>query len=142
MGRDRVILLDGLEETIALGAQVASLLEPNMVIALSGDLGAGKTTLLQGLAAALGIYEPIVSPTFVYLQIYEAGRLPFFHFDLYRMKNSSDFLGLGFEEYFEKGGVTAIEWPERITPLLPPATLFIYLLQEGEKRRAKLSFAL
>lgn len=110
---------------------MASLLPSNAILALSGDLGAGKTTFVQGLALGLGIEEPITSPTFVLFNNYQ-NRL--FHFDLYRLKNPSDFTSLGFEEYFQKGGIAAIEWPDRITSLLPPETLFIDFSYNGTER--------
>ncbi len=109
------------EELIDLGRRMASELPPNTVLALSGELGAGKTTFVQGLAEGLGVEGPVPSPTFVLLNVYPA----LFHFDLYRLKSSADFLALGFGEYFEKGGVCVIEWPERIEELLPPNTRWI-----------------
>ena len=92
---------------------MAPLLSPNAILALSGELGAGKTTFVQGLAAGLNITETVTSPTFVYLHSYE-GKLPLFHFDLYRLTSANDFEALGFSEYFFAGGICAIEWPERI----------------------------
>lgn len=125
MGGNRIDFeLETAEKTIALGRHCASLLPPNSILALFGELGAGKTTFVQGLALGLGIQDPIQSPTFTYLNLYEAP-LPLYHFDLYRLKNSSDFLALGFEEYFDKGGIVAIEWSERIAPLLPLNTISI-----------------
>lgn len=120
MGRSR-LKLSSSEETLALGRKMARELPPNAVIALSGGLGAGKTTFVQGLAQGLGITDPIQSPTFVILNIYKG----LYHFDLYRLKNSDDFTSLGFEEYFQKGGICAIEWPDRITKILPPDTVYI-----------------
>jgi tRNA threonylcarbamoyladenosine biosynthesis protein TsaE len=113
---------------------MATLLPSNTVLALSGDLGAGKTTFVQGLALGLGIEEVVQSPTFVLLNIYQ-DRL--FHFDLYRLKQSSDFIGLGFEEYFQKGGICAIEWPDRIAPLLPVGTVSIHFAYTETGRTAE-----
>ena len=126
MGRKRVIPLASLEETLRFGCALGKTIKPDTILALSGDLGAGKTSLVQGLAHGLSISDPIQSPTFVYLNIYE-GSLPLYHFDLYRLSKSSDFVGLGFDEYLEAGGICAIEWPERIETLLPPTTIWIYL---------------
>lgn len=123
MGRERIISLPSYEKTIEVGRSIGVLLRPNTILALSGDLGAGKTTFVQGIALGLQIKDPVQSPTFVYFNQYE-GTLPLFHFDLYRMKNSSDFLGLGFDEYFHREGICAIEWPERITDLLLRKALF------------------
>lgn len=122
------------EETIAFGQKMASLLPANTILALSGDLGAGKTTFVQGLALGLNIKEPVQSPTFVILNSYQDS---LFHFDLYRLKKTSDFTSLGFEEYFQKGGICAIEWPDRITQLLPPGTVFIDFAYVGLERMAE-----
>lgn len=119
MGRNRIVSLSSAEETIEFGKFLASCLSPGSILALSGDLGSGKTTFVQGLAIGLGINVPIQSPTFVFLNHY-SGAVPLYHFDLYRMRGIDDFLGLGFEEYFDAGGICAIEWSERIAPLLPP----------------------
>lgn len=123
MGRIGLELLSS-EETIAFGIRIAKTIEPGTILALFGELGAGKTTFVQGLAQGLGIMEPIQSPTFVTLNQY-VGLIPLYHFDLYRLKTASDFLALGFEEYFHKNGICAIEWPERIASLLPEKTLSI-----------------
>lgn len=133
MGRERLISLASSEETKQLGQGIAPFLRPGVVLALSGPLGAGKTTFVQGIASALGIQEPVSSPTFVYLNLYQ-GTYPLYHFDLYRLKKSSDFLALGFEEYLEADGIAVIEWPERIGSLLPPSSL-IFLFEQNEKER-------
>jgi tRNA threonylcarbamoyladenosine biosynthesis protein TsaE len=112
------------EETWALAAELANELPPGTVIALHGDLGAGKTCFIQGFAAALGIDEPITSPTYTIIGEYE-GRLPLHHIDLYRLSDPEEALGLGLEEYFDANGITAIEWAERAEGLLPPDLLHI-----------------
>ncbi len=124
--------LPSLEETFSFGKEAANLLPKNSVLALSGTLGAGKTSFVQGLAAGLGITEPVQSPTFVLLNVYEG----LAHFDLYRLKQSSDFISLGFDEYFAKGGICAIEWPDRIEEILPPETIYIDFTYEKEGRIA------
>lgn len=128
MGRSRRIVvtrcISSSEEMKEWGKSVGSLLRPGQVLALFGDLGVGKTTFVQGLALGLGIEESIQSPTFVYLNQY-VGKYPLFHFDLYRLKGAEDFLGMGFHEYFESGGISAVEWPERIESILPPDVLHI-----------------
>lgn len=121
MDRSRIIFLSSQEETVACGKQLAPSLPPGTILALYGDLGAGKTTFVQGLALGLGIADPIQSPTFVYFNHYR-GKIPLFHFDLYRLKEADDFLGFGFEEHLDAGGICAIEWPERIPSLLPKNT--------------------
>lgn len=127
MGRKRVIPLASLEETLLLGSALAKALKPGTILALHGDLGAGKTSLVQGIARGLHINEPIQSPTFVYLNLYQ-GTLPLYHFDLYRLPHPDDFLGLGFDEYFDAEGICAIEWPEKIHSLLPAVAVGIHLV--------------
>ena len=112
------------EETWALAAELANELSSGTTIALHGDLGAGKTCFIQGFAAALGIDEPITSPTYTLIGEYE-GRLPLHHIDLYRLSGPEEALGLGLEEYFDANGITAIEWAERAEGLLPPDLLHI-----------------
>jgi len=129
-----LIFLETLQDTLAFGEKVARTLAPNSILALSGDLGAGKTSFVQGLARGLKIKEMVQSPTFVTLNLYEAP-LPLFHFDLYRLKEGMDFLRLGFDEYFRKGGVCAIEWPERIEAILPEETLWITFSHTNEGGR-------
>jgi tRNA threonylcarbamoyladenosine biosynthesis protein TsaE len=128
MGRIR---LANAEETIAFGRKMASLIPSRTILALSGDLGSGKTTFVQGLALGLGIKEPIQSPTFVILNIYKD---LLYHFDLYRLKKTSDFTSLGFEEYFQKKGLCAIEWPDRIASLLPPGIISIDFSYKDQER--------
>lgn len=110
-------------------------LPPNSVLALTGDLGAGKTSFVQGLALGLGILEPIQSPTFVLLNSYPG----LHHFDLYRLKAPEEFIALGFDEYFEKEGLTAIEWPSRIDGLLPQGTIYINFSYDGNERIAEVT---
>lgn len=127
MGR---ITLSSLEATHSFAAALAPLLKPHAILALSGDLGSGKTTFVQGLASALHIPPPIPSPTFTYLNLYPG----LYHFDLYRLKTPSDFLALGFEEYFDKEGICAIEWPERISSLLPTTAIHLFFAHHPEGR--------
>jgi len=112
------------EETWALAAELAADLSAGTVMALHGDLGAGKTCFIQGFAAALGIVDPITSPTYTLIGEYE-GRLPLHHIDLYRLSGPEEALGLGLEEYFDVNGITAIEWAERADGLLPEDLLHI-----------------
>ncbi|MCK4563737.1 MAG: tRNA (adenosine(37)-N6)-threonylcarbamoyltransferase complex ATPase subunit type 1 TsaE [Verrucomicrobia bacterium] len=122
----RIVETHSPEETWALAAALADELGPGTVMALHGDLGAGKTCFVQGLAAALGIDEPITSPTYTLIGEYE-GRLPLHHIDLYRLSGPEEALGLGLEEYFDANGITAIEWAERAEGLLPPDLLHIQI---------------
>ena len=114
-----------------MAAGLADELGPGTVIALHGDLGAGKTCFIQGYAAALGIDEPLTSPTYTLIGEYE-GRLPLHHIDLYRLSGPEEALGLGLEEYFDANGITAIEWAERAEGLLPPDMLHIQINADAE----------
>ncbi|MGI6498444.1 MAG: tRNA (adenosine(37)-N6)-threonylcarbamoyltransferase complex ATPase subunit type 1 TsaE [Oscillospiraceae bacterium] len=100
-------------ETRALGRRIARLLGPGQVVALFGDLGAGKTALVKGLAEGLGITEPVTSPTFTVVNEYHSGRLPLFHFDLYRLGSEEELFDIGWEDYLGRGGVCAVEWSQR-----------------------------
>ena len=120
----RIVETNSPDETWALAAELAGELGAGTVLALHGELGAGKTCFIQGLAAALGIDEPITSPTYTLIGEYE-GRLPLHHIDLYRLSGPAEALGLGLEEYFDANGITAIEWAERAEGLLPPDLIHI-----------------
>ncbi len=122
--------LEGPEQTREFAARFAQSLPKNCVLALYGDLGAGKTTFMQGLVRGLkGNEDEVHSPTYLYLHLYDTDP-PVFHFDLYRMQSPKDFTSMGFEEYFEKGGITAIEWPEKIENLLPASTISLYFTHQ------------
>lgn len=100
-------------ETRALGERLADKLGAGSVVAFDGDLGAGKTAFTAGLAQGLGIAERVTSPTFTIVNEYEGGRLPLFHFDLYRLGSADELFDIGWEDYLERGGVCAVEWSER-----------------------------
>ncbi|NLH49141.1 MAG: tRNA (adenosine(37)-N6)-threonylcarbamoyltransferase complex ATPase subunit type 1 TsaE [Myxococcales bacterium] len=123
-------------ETRALAARLAGLLRPGDVLALVGDLGAGKTRFVQGLARGLGVPEdvPVTSPTFTLLATFRQGRLPLFHFDLYRLANEDDLARIGAEEYLWGEGVAAVEWAERAPKMMPDETLWIHFSFAGEVR--------
>ena len=99
-------------ETRALGRRLAEKLAPGTVIAFTGDLGAGKTALISGLAEGLGVTDRVTSPTFTIVNEYEGGRLPLFHFDLYRLGSSEELYDIGWDDYLVRGGVCAVEWSE------------------------------
>lgn len=105
------------EETEALGERLGQLALPGTVIAYTGDLGAGKTAFTRGLARGLGIAERVTSPTFTIVDEHLEGRLPLFHFDLYRLTSSDDLYDIGWEDYQARGGVCAVEWSERAEDL-------------------------
>ena len=107
------------QETFALGKKVGENAAAGQVYALTGDLGVGKTVFTQGLAAGLGITEPVNSPTFTIMQIYEEGRLPFYHFDVYRIADLQEMEEIGYEEFFYGEGVCLIEWAELVEEILP-----------------------
>ncbi|WP_276857887.1 tRNA (adenosine(37)-N6)-threonylcarbamoyltransferase complex ATPase subunit type 1 TsaE [Intestinimonas timonensis] len=105
-------------ETEALGESLAGQLEPGTVIAFTGDLGAGKTAFVRGLARGLGVQERVTSPTFTIVNEYEGGRLPLFHFDMYRLGSADELFDIGWEDYLARGGVCAVEWSENVSDAL------------------------
>ena len=107
------------EETFALGRKIGEQARPGDVYTLVGDLGVGKTVFTQGLAVGLEITEPISSPTFTIVQVYEEGRLPFYHFDVYRIGDVEEMDEIGFEDYIYGEGVSLIEWSNLIEEILP-----------------------
>lgn len=119
------------EQTRAAAARLAERLLPGSVVALHGDLGAGKTCFVQGLAAGLGCDAPATSPTFALLHEYRGGPFPLYHADLYRIESIGEFLSAGLLDYLDGDGVMAIEWAERIAPLLPRYTIHVRLRAEG-----------
>lgn len=121
------------EETIRLGERIGRILSDGIVIALIGKLGAGKTTLVKGIARGLGVKELIHSPTFTLIHEHK-GRIPLYHFDLYRITEKEELHDIGYEEYFYGSGVTVIEWPEKIIDLLPPDHLEIHITGEDDHR--------
>lgn len=127
---------DSVEETLSLGADLASTLQSGAVLALYGDLGTGKTHFVKGIAKGLGVPPSRVrSPTFTILHTYEDGRHPLHHFDAYRVQTPAEFVEIGFEEYVHGSGITCIEWASRVESLLPPDALHITLRHEGPEQR-------
>lgn len=106
------------EQTQALGEKLAQLLRPGDVIAYYADLGAGKTALTRGIARGLGITDHVTSPTYTIVNEYHSGRLPLFHFDMYRLRDADDLFDIGWEDYLERGGVCAVEWSENVRSAL------------------------
>jgi tRNA threonylcarbamoyladenosine biosynthesis protein TsaE len=129
-----VIETKGFKDTIKLGARIASKLGPNDVVALIGPLGAGKTTLIQGIAKGLGITNYVTSPTFTIINEFK-GRLPLYHVDLYRLEHI-DVEDIALDEYFEKGGITVIEWADKIKDLLPKNAKEIKIKIKGVNKRS------
>ncbi|MBQ3393049.1 MAG: tRNA (adenosine(37)-N6)-threonylcarbamoyltransferase complex ATPase subunit type 1 TsaE [Lachnospiraceae bacterium] len=118
------------QETFEIGRRLGEEARRGMVYALNGDLGTGKTVFSKGFAAGLGIVEPVSSPTFTILQIYEEGRLPLYHFDVYRIEDPDEMEEVGLDEYLEGDGVCLIEWAERIEELLPEDCIRVDLEKE------------
>lgn len=114
-----IIETNGWEETFELGRELGQKAQPGDVYTLIGDLGVGKTVLTQGIAKGLGITEPVNSPTFTIVQEYEEGRLPFYHFDVYRIGDVEEMDEVGYEDYVYGDGLTMIEWANLIEEILP-----------------------
>ncbi len=124
--KERIILHDQ-EATERFGAALAARLAAGDVVALTGDLGAGKTTLTKAVARGLGVTETLTSPTFTIVQEYESGRLPLYHFDVYRVHDEDELFEIGFDDYLNAGGICLIEWADLIEELLPERTIRIAL---------------
>lgn len=123
----RTVNIKNEKETRAFGLALAKELNPGAVVALVGELGTGKTTLTRYIAEGLGILEPIQSPTFTIIREHHGGRLPLFHFDVYRLNGPEDLFELGYEDYFFGEGVTIVEWADKITELMPEDTRWIHI---------------
>lgn len=123
----------GEKETWRLGYLLGQKAAPGQVYALTGDLGVGKTIFTQGLAAGLGITEAVSSPTFTIVQIYEEGRLPLYHFDVYRIRDVEEMEEVGYEDYFYGEGVCLIEWADLIEEILPEKYCRVTIKKDLEK---------
>ena len=119
-------------ETAAIAEEIGRSAQAGTVLALKGDLGAGKTVFAQGVAKGLGISEAVDSPTFTILKIYEGGRLPLYHFDVYRLEDADEMGELGLDEYLDGDGLCLIEWAELIADILPPDTIYITIEREED----------
>ena len=121
------------QETFSAGRQLGEKAFPGQVITLTGDLGVGKTVFTQGLAKGLGIEEPVNSPTFTIVQVYDEGRLPLYHFDVYRIGDIEEMEEIGYDDYFFGEGVCLIEWAELIEELIPEGAISITIEKDLEK---------
>ena len=121
-------------ETEAVGAALGKILTAGTVLAYRGDLGAGKTAFTRGLARGLGYTEPVTSPTYTIVNEYLGGRLPLFHFDMYRLASSDDLWDIGWEDYLERGGVCAVEWSENVADAMENA-ITVCIQKTGEESR-------
>ena len=122
------------EETEKVGAARARVLEPGTILAYRGDLGAGKTAFTRGLARGLGCGDMVTSPTYTIVNEYLSGRIPLFHFDMYRLGSSDDLWDIGWEDYLERGGVCAVEWSENVRDAMEGA-LIIRIEKTGDDSR-------
>lgn len=130
---DMIIETFSPEETAELGRRIGRQVEPGDIICLNGDLGVGKTVFTQGIADGLGVDEPVCSPTFTLIQEYDMGRIPLYHFDVYRISGPWDMDDLGYEDYFYGNGVCLVEWGCLIEELLPDNTIMITIEKDLEK---------
>ena len=122
-------------QTEEIGIKLAEKLKPGAVIAYRGDLGAGKTAFTRGVARGLGIQDPVTSPTYTIVNEYLSGRLPLFHFDMYRLHSADDLFDIGWDDYLERGGVCAVEWSENVEDALEnPITVTIEKLGEESRK--------
>ncbi|MEE1191648.1 MAG: tRNA (adenosine(37)-N6)-threonylcarbamoyltransferase complex ATPase subunit type 1 TsaE [Blautia sp.] len=128
-----IIETNSAEETFRLGEKLGHLAIPGQIYTLNGDLGVGKTVFTQGVASGLGIKEPVNSPTFTIVQEYEDGRMPFYHFDVYRIGDLEEMEEIGYDDYFFGNGICLIEWAELIQELLPETIISITIEKEPEK---------
>ena len=131
--KEQVIESFSPEETFAVGKRIGENAQPGQIYTLTGDLGVGKTVFTQGVAAGLGITEPVSSPTFTIVQVYEDGRLPFYHFDVYRIGDPEEMDEIGYEDYFFGEGICLIEWADLIKELIPEHHTCITIEKDLEK---------
>ena len=122
------------EETEKVGAALGKILQPGTVLAYRGDLGAGKTAFTRGLARGLGCTESVTSPTYTIVNEYLTGRIPLFHFDMYRLRSADDLWGIGWDDYLDRGGVCAVEWSENVDEAMEDA-IFVTIEKIGEDSR-------
>lgn len=131
--KKRYIETNSPEETFEIGRKLGQTAKPGEIYTLNGDLGVGKTVFTQGMAAGLGITEHVNSPTFTIVQVYESGRLPFYHFDVYRIGDAAEMDEIGYEDYFFGNGLCIVEWAERIQELIPAEAKQIIIEKDLEK---------
>ena len=121
------------QETLELGRKLAQEAKPGQIFSLEGDLGVGKTVFTKGMAEGLGITEPVSSPTFTIVQVYEEVRMPFYHFDVYRIGDPEEMDEIGYEDYFFGEGICLVEWANLIEELMPEHTIRITIEKDLEK---------
>ena len=124
-------------ETEQAGADFAGTLPDGVVVAMYGELGSGKTAFVRGMARGMGIHCRVSSPTFTIVNEYEGGRLPLFHFDMYRLADADALFDIGWEDYLDRGGVCAVEWSEQVAEAMPPETVYVTISRRPEDDRAR-----
>ena len=129
-----IFLTHSPEETEAVGQALGKVLQPGTVLAYTGDLGAGKTAFTRGLAKGLGCTDMVTSPTYTIVNEYLSGRLPLFHFDMYRLHSSDDLWDIGWEDYLDRNGVCAVEWSENVDDAMTEA-IYVRIEKTGEESR-------
>ena len=129
-----IIITNNESETIMEGKKLGQTLSPGAVVALYGELGAGKTAFTRGLAEGLCIEMCVSSPTFTIVNEYY-GKIPLFHFDMYRLETENELYDIGWDDYLERGGVCAVEWSEKVPNAFPPDTIFVKLNDIGNNKR-------
>lgn len=122
------------KETEAAGAELAERLAPGSVVAMYGDLGAGKTAFVRGMSRGLGINFPVSSPTFTVVNEYP-GKVPLFHFDMYRLGSADELFDIGWDDYLERGGICAVEWSENVEEAFEPGTVKVLIRKLSENER-------
>lgn len=127
------------QDTEALGRALVQRLQPGAVVAFTGDLGAGKTAFVRGMAQGLGIPQRVTSPTFTIVNEYEGGRLPLFHFDMYRLGSSEELYEIGWEDYLARGGVCAVEWSEIVADALEEPCIRVDIRQGETENQRKIT---
>lgn len=130
---ETIIETNSPDETLEAGRQLGLLAKPGDIYTLNGDLGVGKTVFTQGVAKGLGVTEHVNSPTFTIVQVYDSGRLPFYHFDVYRIGDVEEMEEIGYEDYFFGDGICMVEWAQRIAELIPQQATKITIEKNLEK---------
>ena len=128
------ILTNSALETEAVGECLSRILQPGTIIAYCGDLGAGKTAFTRGLARGLNCWDTVTSPTYTIVNEYLSGRLPLFHFDMYRLASAEDLWDIGWEDYLDRGGICAVEWSENVAEAMENA-IWVRIEKTGEESR-------
>ena len=121
------------EETEKIGAAIGKIIPAGTVLAYRGDLGAGKTAFTRGLARGLGFTDAVTSPTYTIVNEYLGGRLPLFHFDMYRLSSADDLFDIGWEDYLDRGGVCAVEWSEQVADAMPEDTIYVSIARHPQE---------